>query len=986
MPNIGAGEFARIECNQTVPGFDQRCYRGRGPSGEAVRSIHLKKFLRFMAAGLVAVVAGLSCAHAQPVPGVAMSALVESILSEDVEGARAALDAGASVNALDAHLQRAPLHIAVSPGAPRAVSMVELLVSRGADPNAEDAKTGLTPLMAATIVAQTGGPFAVLEFQKSKLVVERLLALGADPGRATRGGETPLRVAVSAGNLEVLRLLLARGAKPDQAGAKGETALARATRLKRTDMTSALLAAGATPLPPQVAARGGYSVPETPEADPAPADAAATTSSGISGWLIGGLAVAAGVVAAAVMANNAKKRQNAANAALANAPAQSNSQAPAPAPVAPLPIAPPAPPQPVICPPGHVLVNGLCQLSLLPQPLPLPVPACAMPMVMQNGACVMPIALPGPQPILPGPPLPAICIVPQVLQNGMCVTLPPTPPPVVCSPPLVLQNGACVALTPPVSAPPTLTDANPVDLAALRRSVMNNGPTSVTVNWTGPASSVVTNVAIAFTWACASGARTFAARAVPAAGANSALVQWFPGNTTVGCPEFPGTGNGPSSAVIHLTYKANGTGPDRVVSRPYGQLPCISYIPDPAAFPVNVTVNEVWGSGGTFQFNRQLVNPYGYASFSGLDEATLRNVFRVCNGRFVSAYGSRERAPTAADPQHYRNTVQAANGMLTFTEQVTRPGAAISENAIFTYRYSITTGVYSFSAAGGQRNSTGVSSVLSASRTGQAKVRFDAGGPQDPGFVPLPPAADPPQPFPICAAPMMLQSGACAASVLIPNPPGMCVPPGVMQNGVCGTGNLLLPPVVLPPGPPVVAPAGKRVDSTPRKISYVSGGIAPQYFLWQMNSKILSIGVPRLSAPIAGVFDISGVGTTLLVASVRASGYPPGSQYHAGVLTTDLAVDVTLEVPAAGSPAVPNNYTESVTLLNQKVITGSTAAQVYTQKLKSKIVRLLDVNHSPPLGGTISYSGIGTDTLVITVQAGGYPGSALVNFSVKVMY
>lgn len=960
--------------------------------------MHVAKSLAMGCLALVAFC--LLPAHA----GAAMSPLAASILSEDIDGTRAALDAGESPNAPDPELQRVPLQIAVSPGSPRAPAIVELLVSRGADLNAEDARTGLTPLMAASIVVETAGPFAVLEFQKSKFIVERLLNLGADPARASQAGETPLLVAVSAGNLEVLRLLIARGARPDQAGTKGETPLARATKLKRMDMSSALLAAGATPLPPQVAARGGFTVPETAAADTAAAAAegAGASSSGISGWLIGGLAVAAGVVAAAVAANNAKKRQNAANTAQATAPV--------PAPIATPPVAPPAPPRPAACPPGHALVNGICQLSLLPQPLP----GCAAPLVMQNGACVMPTVLPGPQPLPPAPPQPATCAAPQVLQNGVCVALPPTLPPVtppvlppaVCSPPLVFQNGACVAVTPPVSAPPVLTDANPVDLAALRRSVMNNGPTSVTVNWTGPASSVVTNVSIAFTWACASGARTFAARAVPAAGASSALVQWFPGNTAVGCPEFPGTGNGPSSAVINLTYKANGTGPDLVVSRPYGQLPCLSYIPDPAAFPVTVAVNELWSSGGAFQFNRQLANPYGYAAFSGLDEATLKSVFRVCNGRFVSAYGSRERAPTATDPQHYRNTVQAANGMLTFTEQVTRPGAAISENAIFTYRYSITTGEYSFSATGGQRNAFGASSVISASRTGQAKLRLDASGPQDPDFVPSPPDVAPP--VPICAAPMVLQSGACIAAVVIPAPPpGTCVPPQVMQNGGCISmpnppmncaaplvmqgGVCVAPPPVCGPsqalqnGACVTLQAVTRIDNTPRVYDYVPGK-GPQYFLWQMNAKILAIGVPRVPLQ-GGVVEVSGIGTTMLMVTVWAGGYSPGQiPGTPGSVRQVLDLDVTLEVPPAGSPPPVLNSTERIQVQNKNLIFPSSVPQVFTQKVRSKIVRIFDVSHSDNFAATVRYEGIGTDTLTITVLAGGYSGTALASFSVQVMY
>lgn len=128
----------------------------------------LQSLLSVAISCVVVVLLGFSPAQAQP----AMSPLVASILAQDLEGMRAALDAGASANALDPELQRAPLHIAVSPGSPRAPAVVDLLVSRGADLNAEDAKTKLTPLMAASIVVDTSGPFAVLEMQKSKLLVE----------------------------------------------------------------------------------------------------------------------------------------------------------------------------------------------------------------------------------------------------------------------------------------------------------------------------------------------------------------------------------------------------------------------------------------------------------------------------------------------------------------------------------------------------------------------------------------------------------------------------------------------------------------------------------------------------------------------------------------------------------------------------------------------------------------------------------------------
>lgn len=1336
----------------------------------------LNRFMRCLTAGIFAALVCLSPAGAQT----SMSPLVTSILAEDLEGARSALDAGVSANAIDPELQRAPLPIAVSPGSPRMAAMVELLVSRGADLNAEDAKTKLTPLMAATIVVETTGPFAVLEFQKSKLIVERLLNLGADPSRATQVGETPLLVAVAAGNMEVVRLLIARGAKPDQAGARGETPLARATRQKRTDIAEALIAAGAKPLPPRVAARGAGAEPE-PEALPADA-AAATGSSGISGWLIGGLAVAAGVVAAAVVANAAKKRPN------PPAPPQPPQPSPAPQPQ----------PQPVACQPGYALTNGTCQpvpntmpvrptvqvfdgeynstrvladgfthveritvsglnatarhtftngsasggfdwtgtitqtaadrgtiagngtitnlgtrpFTLLPGssigrnaagimsinwtgtdprfggigwtsdrvPAVAPPPQqCVAPQVMQNGACVMPptsgcvaplvlvngacvalapilpppgvlgapgqvfrdcadcpemVVIPagsfmlgsplsepqrfvwetqphpvnianrfaagrfevtfdewdacvrdkgcstnpadagwgrGRQPVinvswtdakqytawlsrktgkpyslltdaqweysaragtttafsfgpsispqqanydstvsyaggpvapargralpvgsfppnafglyemhgnitewiedcstgiqiqwcgsalrggswsyqphylrsamlnyagtssftrtfiglrvargdLPSAPnAPPVCVPPQLLQNGVCVVPPPITPPVqppqaVVPPPVPPIAPPVVVVPPPLQPPlvvlpppvlpaplpvvppvvvvpaptppapagvPSITNVTPANMAALFRIALNGGSDAVTVSWSSTGPVAVSDVAIAYTWTCASGPRTFAVHATPAPGANSAVLRWFASGVGIGCPELGGAGphNAPTSAVINLTYKASGAGPDLVASRPFGQIACLTFYPDEAAFPVNVPVNEVWSPSGSFSFNRQLMHPYGYASFSGLADAALDNAFRVCNGRFISTSAVRSRAPTAADAQSYRNVVQAANGMLTFTEQVMRPGAPVSENAVFTYRYSIATGEYSFFAMGGQRNTTGGVSALNASRTGQVKVRVEVSSPQDPGYVPMPAMVDTPQQAPICTGPMVLDGAGCVSSVAIPYPPGSCVPPRV-----CGP--VAMPPLV-PPVVPPVGVAGTRIDNTPRNYDIIPGQSRPQYFLWQMNSKILAIGLPRVPLQ-GGVTTVSGIGTSILLVTVWSGGIAPGQIPGAPTsFRQTLDLDVTLEVPPAGSPPPPLNSVERVYVQSKNVVFPSAAPQIFTQKVRSKIVNIFDIAHSPDFAATIRYEGIGTDTLTITVFTGGTPGSALATFSAQVMY
>jgi ankyrin repeat protein len=93
-------------------------------------------------------------------------------------------------------------------------SVVEALLTAGADPNAAAPDSGLTPL----IRAAEGG---------SAEIVRRLLARGADASGKTPGGRTAVQAAAEFGDPEVVRLLVEAGADPSVKPADGRKAAAR---------------------------------------------------------------------------------------------------------------------------------------------------------------------------------------------------------------------------------------------------------------------------------------------------------------------------------------------------------------------------------------------------------------------------------------------------------------------------------------------------------------------------------------------------------------------------------------------------------------------------------------------------------------------------------------------------------------------------------------------------------------------------------------
>ena len=127
--------------------------------------------------------------------------------------------------------------------------LCEYLLEQGADPNAALPDTGEVPLHAALCKRESAA---------HELVVEVLLARGADPKRATRPGvetggfmrdartrgETPLHRAAAFGTERAIRLLLDAGAELDARDAHGDSPLSWASWHLRPAHVLALLCFG----------------------------------------------------------------------------------------------------------------------------------------------------------------------------------------------------------------------------------------------------------------------------------------------------------------------------------------------------------------------------------------------------------------------------------------------------------------------------------------------------------------------------------------------------------------------------------------------------------------------------------------------------------------------------------------------------------------------------------------------------------------------
>lgn len=168
--------------------------------------------------------------------------LLEAVKNGDVESAKMLIEKGGDIEYCDSEKQEPMLQIAIKKSDKE---MVSLLLDNGADENC--VCNGKTPLDVATneeiiILLKSKGAKTKAELeaeaeesrkkyqmqimlnenlltaiQKRAIdIVESLIAQGADVNYSTMQGNTPLTFAISAGNMDILKLLLQNGADPNK--------------------------------------------------------------------------------------------------------------------------------------------------------------------------------------------------------------------------------------------------------------------------------------------------------------------------------------------------------------------------------------------------------------------------------------------------------------------------------------------------------------------------------------------------------------------------------------------------------------------------------------------------------------------------------------------------------------------------------------------------------------------------------------------------
>jgi len=163
--------------------------------------------------------------HAAPPTG----SVADAVMQGNKDAVRALLKDGADVNTALGDGMTA-LHYAASK---HDVEMAKILLYAGANVKATTRVGGYTPLL----IASRDG---------DALMIETLLAAGADADSATTNGTTALMLASAAGRVDAVKALLAKNANVDaKESVKGETPIAFAAAFGRADVVRELAARGA---------------------------------------------------------------------------------------------------------------------------------------------------------------------------------------------------------------------------------------------------------------------------------------------------------------------------------------------------------------------------------------------------------------------------------------------------------------------------------------------------------------------------------------------------------------------------------------------------------------------------------------------------------------------------------------------------------------------------------------------------------------------
>jgi cytohesin len=141
----------------------------------------------------------------------------------DLAAVQAQLDAGVDVNARDNH-KWTPLTHAAQFGHK---DIADLLISKGADVNAKEAKNQITPLHWAA-------------WRGRKEIAELLIAKGADLNTKNKDGGTPLHNAAWKGHVEIAKLLIVKNADVNAKDVEGQTPLDWAEEEKHKEIADLL--------------------------------------------------------------------------------------------------------------------------------------------------------------------------------------------------------------------------------------------------------------------------------------------------------------------------------------------------------------------------------------------------------------------------------------------------------------------------------------------------------------------------------------------------------------------------------------------------------------------------------------------------------------------------------------------------------------------------------------------------------------------------